>query len=41
MVAIVDHTKIGDNSIASFASVEDIDLFISDEDINQDLKKSL
>ncbi|PWU67316.1 DeoR/GlpR family DNA-binding transcription regulator [Gracilibacillus dipsosauri] len=39
VVAIVDHTKIGDNSIASFASVEDIDLFISDEDINQDLKK--
>ncbi len=39
VVAIVDHTKIGDNSIASFASVEDIDLFISDEDINQDLKE--
>ncbi|WP_163539943.1 DeoR/GlpR family DNA-binding transcription regulator [Gracilibacillus sp. YIM 98692] len=38
VVAIIDHSKIGDSSIASFASINDIDVFISDDDIDDDLK---
>ncbi|SFM17042.1 transcriptional regulator, DeoR family [Gracilibacillus orientalis] len=40
VVAIIDHSKIEDNSIASFASIQDIDVFISDQDIDDKLKEA-
>ncbi|KAB8132341.1 DeoR/GlpR transcriptional regulator [Gracilibacillus oryzae] len=39
VVAIIDHSKIGDNSIASFATIHDIDEFITDEDVDDQLKE--
>lgn len=41
VVALVDHTKIGNSSIASFASIEEIDGFVTDQELPQDIKKAL
>jgi DeoR/GlpR family transcriptional regulator of sugar metabolism len=37
LVALLDHTKIGASSIASFASVDQIDMLITDREPSQDL----
>ncbi|MEK4803125.1 MULTISPECIES: DeoR/GlpR family DNA-binding transcription regulator [Oceanobacillus] len=41
VIALVDHTKIGDSSIASFASIDKLDALITDEKIPEEMKKTL
>ncbi|ENH95895.1 DeoR family transcriptional regulator [Gracilibacillus halophilus YIM-C55.5] len=41
VIAIIDHSKIGDNSIASFAKLDDIDIFVSENEVDEDLQQSL
>ena len=36
MTALLDHTKINRSSIAAFASIADIDTFITDEPVSED-----
>ncbi len=41
VVALVDHTKLGVSSIASFASIDQIDTLITDEKLSNDFLKQL
>ncbi|MDR6997804.1 hypothetical protein [Neobacillus niacini] len=41
VVALLDHTKIGKNSIASFASVDQIDTIITDYDKTGDFSEKV
>ncbi|MFD2618139.1 DeoR/GlpR family DNA-binding transcription regulator [Terrilactibacillus laevilacticus] len=38
IIALVDHSKLGRNSIASFVKPEDIDIFISDQSVEKSLE---
>lgn len=41
IVALIDHTKFKKNSIASFASTDDIDILITDKKVPKDYQKKL
>jgi len=41
VVALIDHTKIGRSSIASFAPIRKIDAFVTDEKLSEDMAKLL
>lgn len=41
VVALLDHTKINKNSIASFAALSQIDLIITDEELSKDYREKL
>lgn len=41
VIALIDHTKIGENSSSVFANTKEIDTFITDKPINEDLQKAI
>ncbi|MEH6957094.1 DeoR/GlpR family DNA-binding transcription regulator [Neobacillus drentensis] len=38
VIALLDHSKVNKSSIATFARPDEIDLFITDEDVSEDIK---
>lgn len=41
VVALLDHTKIGTSSIASFATIEQIDTLITDKPLTKEMTEAL
>lgn len=41
VIALIDHTKVGTSSIATFASIDQIDVIVTDKDLPEEMKTSL